>query len=67
VTPTPKKLLSLYLVRHGQTEWSVSGEHTGSTDIALTAHGEDEARALNPWLKRVQFGLVLTSLLKRAR
>jgi broad specificity phosphatase PhoE len=67
VTPTPKKLLSLYLVRHGQTEWSVSGEHTGSTDIALTAHGEDEARALNPWLKRVQFGLVLTSPLKRAR
>jgi broad specificity phosphatase PhoE len=67
VIPTPKNLLSLYLVRHGQTEWSVSGQHTGSTDIALTAHGEDEARALNPWLKRVQFGLVLTSPLQRAR
>jgi broad specificity phosphatase PhoE len=67
VTPTSKTLLRMYLVRHGQTEWSVSGQHTGSTDIALTAHGEDEARALTPWLNQVRFGLVMTSPLQRAR
>ncbi|MEO8836175.1 MAG: histidine phosphatase family protein, partial [Caldimonas sp.] len=60
-------MLSLYLLRHGQTEWSLSGRHTGSTDIPLTAHGEDEARALSPWLKHVQFALVLSSPLQRAR
>jgi broad specificity phosphatase PhoE len=67
VTPTSQRLLRMYLVRHGQTEWSVSGQHTGSTDIALTAHGEDEARALTPWLNQVRFGLVMTSPLQRAR
>jgi broad specificity phosphatase PhoE len=67
VTPASKKLLSLYLVRHGQTEWSLSGQHTGRTDIPLTARGEAEARALVPWLKQVQFGLVLTSPRQRAR
>jgi broad specificity phosphatase PhoE len=67
VTTARKKLLSLYLVRHGQTEWSLSGQHTGSTEIPLTARGEDEARALIPWLKHVQFGLVLTSPRQRAR
>jgi broad specificity phosphatase PhoE len=67
VTPTPKNLLSLYLVRHGQTEWSLSGQHTGSTDMPLTAQGEAEARALIPWLKHVRFGLVLTSPRQRAR
>lgn len=60
-------LLSLYLVRHGQTEWSLSGQHTGSTDIPLTSRGEDEARELIPWLRHVQFGLVLTSPRQRAR
>ncbi len=60
-------MLSLYVVRHGQTEWSLSGRHTGSTDIPLTADGEDEARALSPWLKHVQFALVLSSPLQRAR
>ena len=67
MNPTREALLSLYLVRHGQTEWSLSGQHTGSTDIPLTADGEDEARALIPWLRHVQFGLVLTSPLHRAR
>lgn len=67
MTPAPKTLLSLYLVRHGQTEWSLSGRHTGSTDIPLTAQGEDEARGLIPWLRQVQFGLVLTSSRQRAR
>ena len=59
--------LSLYLIRHGQTEWSLSGQHTGRTDIPLTAQGEDEARALNPWLTRIQFARVLTSPRQRAR
>ena len=63
----PKKLLSLYLFRHGQTEWSFSGRHTGSTDIPLTMQGEDEARALLPWMKQIKFNHVLTSPRKRAR
>jgi broad specificity phosphatase PhoE len=67
VTAAPKRPLSLYLVRHGQTAWSLSGKHTGSTDIPLTARGEDEARALIPWLRPIQFGLVLTSPSQRAR
>lgn len=67
MTPFRKKLLSLYLVRHGQTEWSLSCQHTGSTDIPLTTRGEDEARALIPWLRHVRFDHVLTSSRQRAR
>ena len=59
--------LALYLVRHGETRWSISGQHTGSTDIPLTAHGEDEARALKPWLADIEFAAVFTSLQQRAR
>jgi broad specificity phosphatase PhoE len=59
--------LSLYFVRHGQTEWSLSGRHTGRTDIPLTVQGEDEARALAPRLKPVQFAHVFTSPWQRAR
>ena len=44
----PKPPLSLYLFRHGQTLWSLSGRHTGITEVALTVQGEDEARALLP-------------------
>jgi broad specificity phosphatase PhoE len=65
-TTTPTRL-QIYLVRHGQTEWSMSGQHTGRTDIALTAHGEDEARQLVPWLGRITFRQVLCSPLQRAR
>jgi broad specificity phosphatase PhoE len=57
----------LVLVRHGQTEWSLSGQHTGTTDIPLTATGEKEARALAAPLRRWDFALVLTSPLIRAR
>jgi probable phosphoglycerate mutase len=57
----------LYLVRHGETEWSRSGQHTGKTDIALTSHGEDQARALLPWLGEIAFSAVLTSPRQRAR
>ena len=57
----------LYLIRHGETAWSLSGQHTGRTDLALTAHGEDQARALAPALAGIAFAHVLTSPLQRAR
>jgi broad specificity phosphatase PhoE len=59
--------LRLYLIRHGETEWSRSGQHTARTDFPLTTHCEDEARKLMPWLSHVQFAGVLTSPLQRAR
>ncbi len=57
----------IYLFRHGQTEWSVSGQHTGRTDIPLTSEGEAQARGLAPRLKDLVFDHVLTSPLQRAR
>ena len=55
----------LWLVRHGQTEWSQTGQHTGRTDIPLTADGEAQARALRDRLDR-PWSLALTSPLVRA-
>jgi broad specificity phosphatase PhoE len=64
----PRKTpLSLYLIRHGETEWSLSGQHTGRTDIPLTQRGEDEARELAPLLRHIQFNRVFTSPRQRAR
>jgi probable phosphoglycerate mutase len=57
----------LWIVRHGPTEWSSVGKHTGSSDIPLTAEGEREAAALRERLAGTSFGLVLTSPLQRAR
>ena len=65
--PAPNPRLSLYFIRHGQTEWSVSGQHTGRTEIPLTAQGEDQARELAPWLLQIHFAHVLTSPRQRAR
>ncbi len=57
----------VWLVRHGETEWSLSGAHTGRTDLPLTAHGREEARAIGRALNGRCFALVLTSPLERAR
>lgn len=55
------------LLRHGETEWSRTGRHTGRSDIDLTDHGVDEARAAGPALAAHRFALVLVSPLQRAR
>jgi probable phosphoglycerate mutase len=57
----------LWLVRHGETEWSRSGKHTSTTDLPLTAHGEEVARSLRERLAEVEFDLVLSSPRQRAR
>ena len=61
------RLLQLYFIRHGETEWTLSGQHTGRTDIPLTGRGEDEARELGARLREVRFARVLTSPRQRAR
>ena len=57
----------LWLMRHGETEWSLSGAHTGRTDIPLTERGRENARKMGELLKGCRFSLVLTSPLSRAR
>jgi broad specificity phosphatase PhoE len=60
---TPQEVV---LVRHGETEWSRTGKHTGRTDVPLTEAGREEARALGQALENRAFALVLTSPLSRA-
>jgi probable phosphoglycerate mutase len=57
----------IVLVRHGETEWSRTGRHTGTTDVPLTRHGEDQARALQATLGTWHFAQIRTSTLTRAR
>lgn len=57
----------LVLLRHGETEWSKLGRHTGLTDIPLTPHGEDLARGAGELVADYDFSLILTSPLERAR
>ena len=59
--------LQLFLVRHGETAWSLSGQHTGTTDLPLTTHGEAQARALAPRLAQIGLINVLVSPRLRAR
>jgi probable phosphoglycerate mutase len=63
---TSKELPSAYLARHGETAWSLTGQHTGITDLPLTERGEQNARALGERLVGLNIGKVFTSPLKRA-
>ncbi len=60
-------LARLYLIRHGETAWSLSGQHTGRTEIPLTEQGEQDARKLAGPLRAVRFSRVFTSPRQRAR
>ena len=59
--------LRLFVMRHGETAWSRSGQHTGRADIPLTEHGEHEARQLGTRIRDIKFAHVLTSPLQRAK
>jgi probable phosphoglycerate mutase len=59
-------LPTIYLARHGETAWSLSGQHTGLTDLPLTERGEVNARSLGQRLKGLTFARVFTSPLQRA-
>ena len=62
--PAPVRL---YVVRHGETAWSLSGRHTGRTDMPLTAHGQNAARALQRYLGGIPFLHAISSPSQRAR
>lgn len=57
----------LWLIRHGETAWTLTGQHTGRTDLPLTAKGEERAADVGKFLAGRAFALVLTSPLQRAR
>ena len=61
-----KELPVIYLARHGETAWSLTGQHTGLTDLPLTERGEQNARALGERLVGLSFAKVFTSPLQRA-
>ena len=59
--------MTVVLIRHGATEWSVTGKHTSTTDVPLTASGRRDAERVSERLARREFGLVLSSPRSRAR
>src|SRR5213075_2245867 len=61
------RLPTVYLARHGETAWTISGQHTGRTDLPLTERGERNAVRLGERLRGLTFARVLTSPLQRAR
>ena len=61
------QLQTIYLARHGETAWSLSGQHTGRTDLPLTPNGERNAEMLGARLRELKIAAVLTSPLQRAR
>ena len=60
-------LLEIYFIRHGETDWSLTGQHTGRTDLPLTLKGEHDARELHERLRHLTFDHVFTSPRHRAR
>ena len=67
MTPPSSSGPRLHFIRHGETEWSLTGRHTGKSDLPLTARGEEEARELAPCLGAIAFARVLSSPRRRAR
>ncbi len=67
LAPALPDVVELWLIRHGETEWSASGQHTSTTELPLTANGERQAAALRVVLATVQPALVLCSPRKRAQ
>jgi broad specificity phosphatase PhoE len=67
LNPPGTENMQLWLIRHGETEWSLSGAHTSRTDIPLTERGKERATKIRNYLAQRKFSLVLTSPLQRAR
>src|ERR1700741_3214089 len=62
-----KELPEVYLARHGETAWTITGQHTGLTDLPLTPRGERNAQKLGERLKGKTFQHIYTSPLQRAQ
>jgi broad specificity phosphatase PhoE len=67
LNPPSDENMKLWLIRHGETEWSLSGAHTSRTDIPLTERGKQRAAKIRDYLAQRKFSLVLSSPLQRAR
>jgi broad specificity phosphatase PhoE len=63
----PEASVNVFAIRHGETAWSLSGQHTGTTDIPLTDNGRRLAERMRPVLAKEAFALVLVSPMQRAR